>query len=266
MMSILMSAFGSWSRSLHQRSLGVPGFLRQRMTWFAAAWIAGAGFFASMRIAAPAASAHHPLDNWPMLLAYSAIIAAPLSGYLLARSAYPGGQARQPLAFHLAFVGQWQRIDPHWAQAHPLFGPFGFLASLLVGLLLNVVVRTGEFFLAIPGMTAHAPDWALAMFGLMAMDVIVMNFFYMVAFVMALRNVPLLPRMLLFVWLIDIGMQLAIATQLGQLGSLPGAVGHPLATLLEGNLQKVAISIAIWLPYLTLSERVNVTYRSRLPA
>ncbi len=265
-MSILKSAFDNWSRSLHQRSLGIPGFLRQSMTWFATAWIAWIGLLASLRMAAPALPAQHPFDAWPMLLAYSAIIVAPVSGYLLAHSAYSGGRARQPLTFHLAFVGQWQRISSEGAQAHPLFGPFGFLASLLIGLMLNVVMRTGEFFLAVPGMTAHAPDWALATFGLMAMDVVVMNFFYMVAFVMALRNVPLFPRMLLFVWMIDIGMQLAIATQLGHLGSLPGVVAQPLVALLEGNLQKVAISIAIWLPYLMLSDRVNITYRSRLPA
>ena len=36
--------------------------------------------------------------------------------------------------------------------------------------------------------------------------------------------------------------------------------------LLQGNMTKVLISIAIWLPYMMLSERVNLTYRSRLPA
>jgi hypothetical protein len=29
-------------------------------------------------------------------------------------------------------------------------------------------------------------------------------------------------------------------------------------------MQKVMISMAIWLPYLILSERVNLTYRSRV--
>lgn len=122
-----------------------------------------------------------------------------------------------------------------------------------------MAVCTGKSFLAIPATSAHAPDWALATFGLTAVDLIVMNFFYMAAFVMALRSVPLFPRMLLFVWLIDRAMQLAIATELGHLGSLPGVVAQPLAKLLEGNLQKVPISIAIWLPYLMLSDRVNVT-------
>jgi hypothetical protein len=36
--------------------------------------------------------------------------------------------------------------------------------------------------------------------------------------------------------------------------------------MLEGNLKKVLISAAIWLPYLILSDRVNVTYRQRIGA
>jgi hypothetical protein len=31
-------------------------------------------------------------------------------------------------------------------------------------------------------------------------------------------------------------------------------------------VKKVLISVTIWLPYLLLSKRVNVTYRSRVPA
>lgn len=260
------SSFGRWTGSLYQRSLAVAPFLTRRMTFIAAGWIALAGLAAAVRMAFPASPVHNAWDAWPMLLAYSAIIAAPISGYLLTRSAFSGEGARKPLDFHLSFVGKWQRITPAKASAHPMFGPVGFLASLLVGLMLNVIFRSGEFFLAIPAMSLHAPDWAMTMFAIMAIDVIVMNFFYMVAFVMALRSLPLFPRMLLFVWLTDIVMQIIIADQISQIGSLPVAVVEPLVTLLEGNLQKVAISIAIWLPYLLLSDRVNVTYRSRLPA
>jgi hypothetical protein len=31
-------------------------------------------------------------------------------------------------------------------------------------------------------------------------------------------------------------------------------------------VKKVLISVALWLPYLLMSTRVNVTYRSRIPA
>lgn len=50
----------------------------------------------------------------------------------------------------------------------------------------------------------------------------------------------------------------------GGTAGLPLGVGDALSSLLQGNLQKVMISMAIWLPYLILSERVNLTYRARV--
>ena len=49
-------------------------------------------------------------------------------------------------------------------------------------------------------------------------------------------------------------------------GDVPPAVATALHGVLEGNVKKVLISIGLWLPYLLLSKRVNVTYRQRLPA
>ena len=128
------------------------------------------------------------------------------------------------------------------------------------------MVRTFEFFTAIPAMSSHAPAWGQAMFAFMALDVVVTSFFYMVAFVMALRTIPLFPRMLLYAWLIDIMMQIVIARQVAAVGGVPDGVVAPLLALLEGNMTKVAISAVVWLPYLLLSERVNVTYRHRTDA
>ncbi len=137
------------------------------------------------------------------------------------------------------------------------------MASMLIGLLLNVVLRSFEFLIAVPALGSQAPGWGQALFQLMAADVAVMSFFYMVCFVMALRNVPLFPRMLIFTWSLDILAQLIIARQLGAMGDLPMPVAASLGSLLYGNIQKVLISIFVWLPYLMLSERVNVTYRHR---
>jgi len=47
---------------------------------------------------------------------------------------------------------------------------------------------------------------------------------------------------------------------------VPDIVVEPLLKLLDGNITKVAISAVIWLPYLLLSERVNLTYRHRTDA
>ena len=113
-------------------------------------------------------------------------------------------------------------------------------------------------------MGAEAPRWGYLLFGLMAADVIVMSFFYMVCFVMALRTIPLFPRMLLFAWILDIAMQLLIAKTIMATPGVPAQVTAPLHGLLEGNIAKVLISVFVWLPYLILSDRVNVTYRLRI--
>jgi hypothetical protein len=80
---------------------------------------------------------------------------------------------------------------------------------------------------------------------------------------MALRSVPLFPRMLLFAWMMDISLQLAIAQHVSASADLPRTVALALEGLLKGNVTKVLISAGLWIPYLLLSDRVNVTYRSR---
>ena len=90
-----------------------------------------------------------------------------------------------------------------------------------------------------------------------------MNFFYMVCFVMALRTIPLFPKMLLYTWLLDVSLQLSIAKIMAQMAT-PAEVASTLVSLLNGNIDKVLLSAAIWLPYMMLSERVNVTFRHRV--
>jgi hypothetical protein len=80
---------------------------------------------------------------------------------------------------------------------------------------------------------------------------------------MALRSVPLFPRMLLFAWMMDISLQVAIAQHVTANGDLPRTVAFALEGLLKSNVTKVLISAGLWIPYLLLSDRVNVTYRSR---
>jgi hypothetical protein len=70
--------------------------------------------------------------------------------------------------------------------------------------------------------------------------------------------------MLLFAWGLDILVQLAIARTVSPLAGLPTPVAASLQDLLEGNIGKVLISAFVWVPYLLLSDRVNVTYRQRV--
>jgi hypothetical protein len=263
---MLSASLRSYGHSLLQKSRVVTRFFHRRMTLVCGLWLAATFTLALLRLAFPASPVHNLVDAAPTLLGYSLVMAAPIVGFLVATHAFKGQAATLQPSFRFALVGRWRRLSATEARARTMFGPVGFMASLLVGMLLNVGIRTVEFFTAVPAMSYHAPAWAQAMFAWMAFDVVVTGFFYMVAFAMALRTIPLFPRMLLFAWLIDVSMQLLIARQLAAVGGMPGMVVEPLLTLLEGNITKVAISAVIWLPYLLLSERVNVTYRHRTDA
>ncbi len=140
------------------------------------------------------------------------------------------------------------------------------MVSLLVGMMLNVPVRAAEYLAAMPPLPDQAPRWLSTLHFAMTFDVVLFGSLYMVAFVAALRKVPLFPRLLLAIWIGDLAMQLFTAKLVTSAGGLPPDVASALHTVLEGNVKKVLISAALWLPYLLLSTRVNVTYRRRVPA
>jgi hypothetical protein len=66
------------------------------------------------------------------------------------------------------------------------------------------------------------------------------------------------------IWTLDLAMQLLVAQIVGNADGLPEPVAAALNDLLQGNLKKVLISVALWGPYLLLSQRVNITYRHRI--
>lgn len=251
---------------LERRSTAIPHLLASRLGPIAAAWtlvfILGS-FVCLVRAPVPVEGV---TDIAALVLPYAAIALAPIAGLYIAERAFPLGAIGAQPVLRLARYGTWRKLSVTEAFAHPAFGPAGFMASLLVGLLLNVAIRSLEFLVSIPALNAHAPAWGQALFLAMAMDVAVMGFIYMVCFVLALRSVPQFPRVLLFAWLLDVTMQFVIAQKVTAAADLPASVALPLQNLLEGNLTKVLISVAVWLPYLILSQRVNVTYRRRLRA
>lgn len=228
-------------------------------------WLIGMAITAGFKLmsaATPLRTAIHAIE---ILVPYSLVALAPIAGYLIGKHSFPqGGATPQPVT-RLSLYGTWRRVRNADARRNPLFGPAGFMASLLIGMVLNVVVRTGEYMAAVPAMHSAAPDWGQALFLAMTADLVIMNFFYMASFAMALRTVPLFPRMLLFAWIMDVALQLGIA-QFVSATPPPSQVASALQSLLTGNVYKVLISAALWLPYLILSTRVNVTYRSRVPA
>ena len=248
---------------LSRNSRAIVSFFDLRMDQLISAWIlvvclAGAAMVAAAPL--PPAGAGQAMAT---MLPYLLVALAPIAGYRIAAGSFPRGQLSAQPAMRLARYGKWRALNVVEARNSPSFGPAGYMASLLVGILLNVPVRTFEFLLSVPALGPNAPAWGQTIFHAMAADVIVMNFFYMVCFVMALRSVPLFPRMLLFAWTMDIVMQFVIAQQVANAPGLPPQVADALIGLLDGNIQKVLISAFVWLPYLLLSDRVNITYRSR---
>lgn len=198
-------------------------------------------------------------------LPYMLVIVMPLVSMGLALKWFADGENMAQPDMRFARVGKWRSVDAAEAKAHSLYGASGIMVSLLVGMLLNVPVRVAEFLVAIPAITSAVPSWLSVLHFMMTLDVVLLTSLYTIAFVAALRRVPLFPRLLVTIWCIDLSMQLSVA-QLVAAQGLPASVAEPLHTLLDANVKKVLISVGLWAPYLLLSRRVNVTYRHRVEA
>ena len=239
--------------------LSIEGGLPRIMTiWFALAMTGCA-----IRIAAS------PIRGAPDLstfMPYILLVGAPLVSMGLALIWFRRGDELAQPAYRLAIAGRWRKIGADDARRHALYGSSGIMVSLLVGMLLNVPVRSLEYLAAMPALAGSVPEWLSTLRVVMTLDVVLLSSLYTVAFVAALRRVPLFPRLLAAIWLVDIAMQLAIARAVAATDGLPVPVADALHTLLDGNVKKVMISICLWLPYLLLSKRVNVTFRHRVEA
>jgi hypothetical protein len=196
---------------------------------------------------------------------YVLLVVAPVASAWLALRWFANGDHQSQPTTRLAISGRWRSVSRAEAQRHPLYGTSGIMVSLLVGMLLTVPMRAVQYLASIPPLPQQAPVWLSTMHVAMSFDMVLFTSLYSIAFVAALRRVPLFPRLLVAIWLADITMQLAIASLVGSAPHLPPEVGGALHPLLDGNVKKVLISSCLWLPYLLLSTRVNVTYRSRIP-
>ena len=226
-------------------------------------WLIIAGTASVARIALTP----HKLPMAPVstFASYMLLVVAPFASTLLALRWFSDGDLHPQPSIRLARVGRWIPISRQQAQAHPLYGTTGIMVSLLVGMMLNVPVRAAEYFAAMDPLPQAAPHWLSVLHFAMTLDVVLFGSLYMIAFVAALRRMPLFPRLLLVIWLADLTMQLATA-QMVSATHIPAPVADAVHTLLIGNVKKVLISIGLWLPYLLLSTRVNVTFRHRIPA
>jgi hypothetical protein len=224
-----------------------------------------AGLASAARIATtpPWAAAHGVL---PVITPYLILILAPFASFVLALRWFREGDLQPQPDTRLAIVGRWRTVPPGEARRNRFYGTTGIMVSLLVGMLLNVPVRAADYIVAMPPVGDSGPAWLSALHFAMTLDVVLFTSLYAIAFVAALRRVPLFPRFLATIWVADITMQLITGTLVTSAGNVPPKVAQALHTLLYGNIEKTLISVVIWLPYLLLSRRVNVTYRHRVPA
>ena len=254
------------SARLHNKSVALVRGLSINMPALLLGWVMIASFICGLRAAFPATPTGDGVVRLAALLPYFFVVGVPVATILLALRWFPRNQLFAQPDIRLARYGKWRAVDCLSARNMPMFGATGLMASLLLGMFINIPVRTMEFLLAVPALGGHAPTWFSTLFLVMVMDVVIVSSLYGIAFVMALRHVPWFPRFLLLVWGLDVLAQLGIAQVVAGADGLPSAVATSLQTLLAGNLKKVLISVALWLPYLLVSDRVNLTYRQRLRA
>jgi hypothetical protein len=196
-------------------------------------------------------------------LFYGFLALAPFLAVRLADLSFPRNAYRGPERRSRPRRGRWLHLDERAARSHPDFGTTGLLAALALGLLANIGFRCGEFLIAMPPAALEGPHWARVLFSAMMLDAILFSLLYAFAFVMSVRHAPAFPRLLAIIWALDLASQLLIAQALATT-QVPPQVVPALTTVLIGNLKKTLISVTIWLPYLLVSSRVNVTYRRRI--
>lgn len=228
-------------------------------------WTVVASFACGVRLAAGSFSSLPVPSQIISGLPYVLIVGAPIVSVLLAFHWFRDADRMPQPAIRLARFGKWRQVTHTEAKRYAYFGVTGIMASLLLGILLNIPVRALEFLAAMPTLGAAPPAWFGTLYGLMFLDVVLFSSLYAIAFVAGLRRMPLFPRLLAVIWAFDVLMQIGIARAMGQVEHLPATVSTALFSLLLGNLQKVLISFALWAPYLLLSRRVNATFRHRLP-
>ena len=251
-------------RRLNARSAAALMSLESNLDRILLYWLLLAGGACSLRLlTSPLGILAVGVDG---ILPYALLVLAPAASIFLALRWFADGNRRSQPTSRLALVGRWRSVSMAEAKAHPLYGASGIMVSLLIGILLNLPIRAIEFLTAMPPVPASAPEWVHALQFAMTLDVVLFSSLYGIAFVAALRKVPLFPRLLAAIWLADVTMQLGIARLVASAPDLPRNAAAALQALLGGNLNKVLISAAVWLPYLMISARVNVTSRHRVRA
>jgi hypothetical protein len=247
---------------LTRRSVAVVRSLDAEMPLILLIWVAVATIVCVMLIGLPDAPAN--AVHWSVALPYLLVVGGPVLALLLALRLFRSGALYTQPEIRLSRYGRWAQLDCIKVRRLPKFGAGGLMAALLLGILLNVPVRTFEFLVAMPALdNAASISLRIAVYAMTA-NVVITSSLYAVAFVMALRLVPLFPRFLVIVWGLDLLAQLGIGQFVASVPQMSDTMRGALSQMLEGNIHKAGLGIALWLPYLIMSDRVNLTYRNRV--
>jgi hypothetical protein len=110
-------------------------------------WILVMTFACGLRIAFSATPLDADRSALLTILPYVLVILVPVAALLLALKVFPAdGLLAQP-EIRLARYGKWRELNCLDASSHPLFGTTGMMASLVIGMLINVPFRSIEFLL-----------------------------------------------------------------------------------------------------------------------
>ena len=139
------------------------------------------------------------------------LFSLPLYPSALRCAGSPTATSGSAAEFACARLGKWRTVDRSEARRHSLYGAGGIMVSLLVGMLINVPFRAIEYLGAMPAVSGQLPAWLSVLHMMMTLDVVIMTSLYSIAFVAALRHVPLFPRLLVAIWTLDLAMQLMTA-------------------------------------------------------
>jgi hypothetical protein len=108
------------------------------------------------------------------LLPYFVVIGAPLASMALALRWFAHADRSPQPAFRLSMIGHWRSLSPAQARRHKLYGTNGLMLTLLVGMLINVPLRTAEYLAAMPALSGSVPEWLRVLNLMMTLDVVLL--------------------------------------------------------------------------------------------
>src|SRR5947209_1865391 len=186
--------FDGLNEKLTARSAALLLTIDQRLHRIMQAWLLLAGLTAAARMAS--ASHNMPVAVGSTYGSYLLVVVAPVVSTLLALRWFADADKQPQPNTRLAVLGHWRSLSHTQASRHRLYGAGGIMASLLVGIMLNVPVRAAEYFVSMPPMPLQAPRWLSALQFAETLDVVLFGSLYMIAFVTALRRLPPFARLL----------------------------------------------------------------------